>query len=67
VIVTNEPELRHHGPFGWPLRCPSCTGEAYYGRLKVPGDAAGNKLSLKCPNCGTRLAATQPRSSKAPE
>jgi len=44
--------------FGWPLRCPSCPAKHYYGRLKVPGDAAGNKISLHCPNCGTRLVAT---------
>jgi len=46
-------------PFGWPLRCPSCPTKHYFGRLKVPGDAAGNKMVLKCPNCGTRLAAVK--------
>jgi ssDNA-binding Zn-finger/Zn-ribbon topoisomerase 1 len=45
------------GRFGWPLRCPKCPEARYYGRLKVPGDAAGNKTSLHCPNCGAKLVA----------
>jgi len=42
-------------PFGWPLRCPRCPPKHYFGILKVPGDAAGNKAAYSCPNCGTKL------------
>ncbi len=43
--------MAEHG-YGLPLRCPKCSGQSYFGMLKVPGVKA-----VPCPNCGTALIA----------
>lgn len=45
--------------YGLPLKCPKCSGNKFFGMLKIPGNKA-----VPCPNCGSKLVPAKPKSNR---